>query len=106
MTIVKIAPEWNNAHASLTDVDYILPGWAELPESCAEVWKTTGPFVEITTDDGGNITGMAPSEEILPEPTPDPGPTDKERIAELEEALDLLLSGATGEETEVAANEA
>ena len=66
--------------------------------------NTTIPV--LLTDDAGNITGMAPSEEILPEPTPDPGPTDKERIAELEEALDLLLSGATGEETEVAANEA
>ena len=30
-----------------------------------------------------------------PEPEPEPGPSEAERIAELEEALELLLSGVT-----------
>lgn len=70
MTIIKIEKEWNNAHASLEGVDYTLPGWAELPEEFASVWAVAGPFVEITTDGAGNIIGMEPGEEILPE---DPG---------------------------------
>ena len=39
------------------------------------------------------------------EPEPDPKPTTEQRVTDLEEAMELLLSGATGE-TEVAEDEA
>lgn len=71
-TIVKIEPEWNNAHCSLEGVDYDLPGWAELPAAFQSVWTAHGPFVTITTDGNGVITGMEAGEEIVPEPAPEP----------------------------------
>lgn len=71
-TIIKIEPEWNNAHCSLEGVDYDLPGWAELPAAFQSVWTDHGPFVTITTDGNGVITGMEACEEIVPEPAPEP----------------------------------
>lgn len=71
-TIVKIEPEWNNSHCSLEGVDYDLPGWAELPAAFQSVWTAHGPFVTITTDGNGVITGMEACEEIVPEPAPEP----------------------------------
>lgn len=73
-TIIKIEPEWNNAHCSLEGVDYDLPGWAELPAAFRSVWAEHGPFVTITTDGSGAITGMEECEEIQPEPIPEPEP--------------------------------
>lgn len=73
-TIIKIEPEWNNAHCSLEGVDYDLPGWAELPSAFRSVWAAHGPFVTITTDEKGAIIGMEECEEIKPEPIPEPEP--------------------------------
>lgn len=73
-TIIKIEPEWNNAHCSLEGVDYDLPGWAELPAAFQPVWTAHKPFVTITTDGSGAITGMEKCEEIQPEPIPEPEP--------------------------------
>lgn len=36
-TIIKIEPEWNNAHCSIADAEEVLPGWAELPEALKSV---------------------------------------------------------------------
>ena len=46
-TIIKIEPEWNNAHCSIADAEEVLPGWAELPEALKSVWEEHGPFVAI-----------------------------------------------------------
>lgn len=102
MTIIKIEKEWNNAHASLEGVDYTLPGWAELPAEFAGVWETNKPFVEITADEDGKITNMAPGMEIKPdepEPEPQPGEVTEERMQNLEKenaALKLKLEEITG----------
>ena len=52
-------------------------GWNETNEAIAAKEAYNG---EYTIEDDGE---------------PEPGPTDAERIAELEEALELLLSGVT-----------
>ena len=57
-TIIKIEPEWNNAHCSLEGVDYDLPGWAELPSAFRSVWAAYRPFVDLTVDDTGAIIDM------------------------------------------------
>lgn len=75
-TIIKIEPEWNNAHCYLENVDYDLPFWAELPAEFASVWEENKPFVSIVTDESGTIIGMTPCEEILPEPEPEPTPEE------------------------------
>ena len=46
-TIIKIEPEWNNAHCSIADAEEVLPGWAELPEALKSVWEEHGPFVAM-----------------------------------------------------------
>lgn len=88
-TIIKIEPEWNNAHCSLEGVDYDLPGWATLPEQFKSVWEAHKPFVTITTDDYGAITGMVKCEEIVPEPVPEPEPepTGDEVWTEIADAI-------------------
>ena len=83
---------WNNAHASLEGVDYTLPGWAELPEEFTETWEASGPFVEITADEDGNITGMTPAEEILPE-EPEPEPELGVEYATYDELAEAIREG-------------
>ena len=63
-TIIKIEPEWNNAHCSIADAEEVLPGWAELPEALKSVWEEHGPFVAIVANEGV-ITNMVATEEIL-----------------------------------------
>lgn len=92
MTIIKIEKEWNNAHASLEGVDYTLPGWAELPEEFTETWEASGPFAEITVDEDGNITGMTPAEEILPE-EPEPEPEPGVEYATYDELAEAIREG-------------
>lgn len=92
MTIIKIEKEWNNAHASLEGVEYTLPGWAELPEEFTETWEASGPFVEITADEDGNITGMTPAEEILPE-EPEPEPEPGVEYATYDELAEAIREG-------------
>ena len=55
----------------------VVMGWSEANEAIAAKEAYNG---EYTVEDDGE---------------PEPGPTDAERIAELEEALELLLSGVT-----------
>ena len=80
MTIIKIAPEWNGSHNSIENADNILPGWAEIPESCMDVWKASGPFVNVTADNDGKITALTAGAEIKAEPTPAPAPTETEKL--------------------------
>ena len=78
-TIIKIEPEWNNAHCSIADAEEVLPGWAELPEALKSVWEEHGPFVAIVANEGV-ITNMVATEEILGK-TVDQAQTEK--LAEL-----------------------
>ncbi len=48
-------------------------------------------FVEEYCKDNGY------THELLPEPILEPEPTTEQRVTELEEAMELLLSGATGD---------
>lgn len=66
-TIVKIEPEWNGSHACLEGVDYDLPGWAEIPAAFQSIWTAYKPFVHLTTNEAGEITGMEKGEEIGPD---------------------------------------
>lgn len=65
-TIIKIEPEWNNAHAYLDGVDYDLPGWAALPAQFQSVWTAYKPFVNLTVNNVGEIVGMKKGEELGP----------------------------------------
>lgn len=96
MTIVKIAPEWNNAHASLNDVDYILPGWAEVTEEFKSTWEESGPFVDIEVDEAGKITSMVACEEILPA-EPETQETTEEKLAGIEAAIEAIINEDEGE---------
>lgn len=87
MTIIKIEPEWNNTHAALYDVDYVLPGWAELSGEFATIWAAHGPFVRVEVDEDGEIVDMVGVEEVA-YLNPEAEPT-------AEEILDVLL-GVTG----------
>ena len=64
MTIIKIAPEWNGSHNSIENADNILPGWAEIPESCMDIWKASGPFVNVTVDGDDKITTLTAGTEL------------------------------------------
>ena len=96
MTIIKIGAEWNNSHASLDGVDYTLPGWAQLPEAHRATWEQFGPFVSITTDEKGEITGMAQAQEITPPAQPDKELTPVEKQAARNAANISYLSMMTG----------
>ena len=79
MTIIKIAAEWNNSHASLDDVDYILPGWSKVSGDFLAIWEMYKPFVTIDVDDYGEIIGMTGAEEInVEEPELDTQPTTED----------------------------
>lgn len=82
MTIVKIDPEWNNSHASLDDVEYLLHGWAEITETFLPIWMACKPFVDIGVDADGNITYMASAEEVKREEL-DPQPTTEDILSAL-----------------------
>ena len=64
MTIIKIAPEWNGSHNSIENTENVLPGWAAIPESCMDVWKASGPFVNVTVDNDGKITTLTAGTEL------------------------------------------
>lgn len=97
MTIVKIAPEWNNAHASLNDVDYILPGWAEVTDEFKATWEEAGPFVAIEADEDGKITSMVACEEVVAE-EPAAQETTEERLAGIEAAIEAIINEDGGTE--------
>ena len=51
-----------------------------------------GQYIEMTAEEIAELERMAQA-------LPPPEPTTDERLAELEEALELLLSGVTNDET-------
>ena len=51
-TIIKIEPEWNNAHCSIADAEEVLPGWAELPEA------TFATELALEADDRDGLDGQ------------------------------------------------
>lgn len=107
MKIIETNALPNGAHRNQNSSSSVVPeGWAVVPDSMTI--PSTFPFVNIEVEDGV-VTSMTAG--IVPEqPSVDPGlPTMEDRVtaveettAELSEALELLLSGDTGEE--VAAN--
>ena len=109
MQIVEIAVLPNGAHRNQTGTFRTIPeGWAEVPSSI-EI-PDTFPFVNLTAEDGV-VTSMTAGVVPEPEPEPDPAQTIDERIStlettkanqtdvdELNEALNMILTGYTGEE--------
>lgn len=100
-TIIKIEPEWNNAHCSLEGVDYDLSGWAELPSAFRSVWAAYRPFVDLTADDTGAIIDMVQGMET----GPDLAPVAANKLEELSQACNAAIlagcdvtlpSGSTG----------
>jgi len=92
MTIIKIAPEWNGSHNSIENTENVLPGWAEIPESCMDVWKASGPFVNVTVDNDRKVTALTAGTEIKVEDEAETAkPTTVERLAAVEAAVAALM---------------
>ena len=87
-TIIKLEAEWNGSHSSLENVDYDLPGWAELPTTLADSWMTYAPFVNIILGDDGKISNISKGQEIKPDPTLEP--ESKPTVEELANENKLL----------------
>lgn len=79
MTIIKIEPYDNGAHANQTSSGVIpVPdGWAVVPEDLPV--PDSFPFVDITVEDGV-VTSMTAREVPEPEPEPTPEPTEAEQM--------------------------
>lgn len=109
MLIIEVQALNNGAHRNQTcNLSNIPEGWAEVPPSI-EI-PDTFPFVNIEVEDGV-VTSMTAGVVPDPEPEPEPEPTIDERVAaletekanqtdvdELNEALNMILTGYTGEE--------
>lgn len=123
MHIIKLTPCEPGVYSDHKADHITVPpeGWAYIPEDfplpgtfprlgSIEAEERTYTREVETVDENGKpakeerkytmLTVTAMTEGTLPEPEPEPEPvkTPEERIAELEEALELLLSGDTGEE--------
>lgn len=106
MLIVEIQPQKNGAHRNQTcNLSTVPEGWAVVPDSI-EV-PATFPFVDIEVD-GQAVTSMTAGTVPEPEPEPEPEPTLEERVSavetgkaeqsdvdELNEALNMILTGVT-----------
>ena len=87
-TIIKIKAEWNGSHSSLENVDYDLPGWAELPTTLADAWAAYAPFINVILGDDGKISNISNGQEIKPDPTSEP--ESKPTVEELANENKLL----------------
>lgn len=99
MTIIELEALPNGAHRNqtVTELEALPSGWAFIPDEFLEVWRTSGPFVEVTASDGV-ITSMLPG--VWPDPVPAPEPElspMEQRIAELEDAVIELAAIIAGE---------
>lgn len=90
MIIVKMTPEWNNAHAYLEDVTSVLYGWIEIPESLLDKWNQYKPFVELEINSEGYLTDLTKIDEIIPDDSGDQLSPSEKRIADLESDNNLL----------------
>lgn len=108
MKIIEIKKLDNGAHRNQTGgLSSVPEGWAVVPD---DLVTENFPFGEVTVEDIDGVPTVTkwvplPRPEPETEPAPDPEPTTEQRVTDLEEAVELLLSGAT-EETEVPENEA
>lgn len=96
-TIIKLAPEWNNSHRFLDNVDYIIPGWSILPEKFKSLWDEYKPFVNIAVDEKNDIISLEPCDEIVFPSLPE---TDKGSILDYEKnyAIQLFVLSVENEE--------
>ena len=106
MKIIEIQPLANGAHRNQEGGLRTVPeGWAVIPDSI-EI-PDTFPFVDITVD-GQTVTSMTAGIVPEPEPEPEPEPTLEDRVStletskadqtsvdELNEALNMILTGVT-----------
>lgn len=117
MTIIEISALDNGAHRNQTTPSPIpiLDGWAVIPDGME---TENFPFGEVTAEEiNGAMTvtswtpGIIPETGPVPEPPEPPAPTLDERVTaletekasqadvdELNEALNMILTGYTGEE--------
>jgi len=97
MLIIKIEPQESGQHLFQSQ-SHRTECWEEgyvavPPEREADVMVCMG-YGDLTVEDGAFVD-FVPHPELIPIPEEDNIPTTEERVAELEEALDLLLSGVT-----------
>ena len=112
MTIVEIKPLNNGAHRNQTSRTLTVPdGWAVIPP---DMETQNFPFGDLTAEEIDGImtvTSWTPGVIPEPEPEPEPEPTLDDRVSSLEttkanqtdvdelnEALNMILTGYTGEE--------
>ena len=104
MLIIEHAALENGAHRNQTGTFREIPeGWLPVMPTIEAEAVGYLPFIVIDEVERGWITkvsqGTVPEPEPEPEPAPGPtGPTVEQRVSELEEALDMILTGYTGEE--------
>ena len=106
MKIIEITSLDNGAHRNQTGTFRTVPeGWAMIPDSM-EI-PDTFPFVDIEVN-GQTVTSMTAGIVPEPEPEPEPEPTLEDRVStletskadqtsvdELNEALNMILTGVT-----------
>ena len=81
--IIKIEPYENGAHANQSPTPKIIPeGWAVIPDNIE--LPSTFPFVNLTIDENGNITGVTAG--VVPDPEP-----EETEPSEAEDAAALLI---------------
>lgn len=115
MLIIEISPLSNGAHRNQTTSSPIpIPdGWAVIPD---ETETENFPFGEVTVEEVDGVmtvTSWTPGSIPEPEPVPEPPETitlderlsalettkaDQTDVDELDEALNMILTGYTGEE--------
>ena len=93
MKIIEIQPLANGAHRNQEGGLRTVPeGWAMIPDNM-EIPETF-PFVDIQVE-GQTVTAMTAGVVPEPEPQPEPEPSLDEQVAELQEALHMILEGTT-----------
>lgn len=76
-------------------LDVIPEGWAVIPD---DMVTENFPFGEVAVKTNNGVPTVIkwiPLPMPEPEPEPTPQPTTEQRVTELEEALDMILSGVT-----------
>lgn len=84
MKIIEIAALENGAHKNQIIESNVVPpnGWAVIPDNIE--LPSTFPFVNLTIDENGNITGVTAG--VVPEPEP-----EETEPSEAEDAAALLI---------------
>lgn len=80
MTIIKIEPYENGAHANQTSNMTVVPdGWAVVPPHLEAQARGFLPFIDLTVEDG-KIVGVAQGAIPEPDTAPEPLPTEMEQL--------------------------